>query len=175
MSNLPFMAFYVDLYEGNTSHLTLEEDGFYNRLLRLLWRSPGCSIPDDAGWIMRKMRVDKETFYRVGAPIIEEFCSRRNGKITQKRLLFEWQKAFAKYEARKSAGKKGGTAKALKDKASGGEFARHLPWHKEEEKELQLESELEPEDSSLFAKPVRSSRDSIIDFQNRLKERGKKW
>ncbi|MCB1460920.1 MAG: YdaU family protein [Nitratireductor sp.] len=140
MSTLPFMPLYVTTYEGHTSHLSLEEDGFYNRLLRLLWRSPGCSIPDDPRWIMRQMRIDAETFHRVGAPIIAEFCSKKNGKITQRRLLAEWIKAKGKYDARKEAGKKGGRAKALKDAENASVKTDVLPY--QSEPELQSEERI---------------------------------
>ena len=129
MSEIPFMPFYVTIYEGSTPHLSLEEDGFYNRLLRLLWRSPGCSIPDDPRWIMRHTRVNAETFHRVGAPIIDEFCTRKNGKITQRRLMAEWMKAKDKIDKRKEAGSKGGSAKALKDKETEASKATVLPCH----------------------------------------------
>ena len=36
MSQLPYFPLYPTDFEADTSHLTLEEDGAYNRLLRLM-------------------------------------------------------------------------------------------------------------------------------------------
>ena len=66
--SLPYFPMYPSDFEAKTSHLTLEEDGAYNRLLRLCWMTPGASIPDDDAWIMRRMRVDQATFDRVVRP-----------------------------------------------------------------------------------------------------------
>ncbi|MCP5097247.1 MAG: YdaU family protein, partial [Chloroflexi bacterium] len=35
--SLPYFPMYPTDFEADTSHLTLEEDGAYNRLLRLMW------------------------------------------------------------------------------------------------------------------------------------------
>jgi uncharacterized protein YdaU (DUF1376 family) len=52
--SLPYFPMYPSDFEAKTSHLTLLEDGAYNRLLRLCWMTPGCSIPADEAWIMRR-------------------------------------------------------------------------------------------------------------------------
>ncbi|WP_260928198.1 YdaU family protein [Novosphingobium sp. 9] len=124
---LPSLPLFVDDYEGATAHLTLEEDGAYMRLLRLCWRTPRCSIPDDHEWIKRRLRVDQDTFDRVVAPIIDEFFKRSRGRIFQKRLLQEFEYANDRKAKRKEAGKKGGTAKALKDKDKAPSNANLLP------------------------------------------------
>lgn len=133
MSDLPYMPFFVDDFDAHTSHLTLEEDGLYNRLIRLMWRSPGCSLPDDPRWLVRQLRIDQDTFIRIALPLIDEFCTRKNGKIFQRRLMREWQRVKSKVDAKKNAGKKGGEAKALKEKKMAAAFARGLPWHPEPE------------------------------------------
>ena len=73
---LPTLPLFVDDYEAATAHLTLEEDGAYMRLLRLCWRTPGCSIPDDHAWIRRRMRATEEQYETVIKPLIKEFFVR---------------------------------------------------------------------------------------------------
>ncbi len=120
MSKLPYMPLYVDDYEAATAHLTLEEDGIYNRLLRLCWRTSGCSVPDDPSWIARRMRVDLDTYHRLVEPIIKEFFGRANGRVSQRRQRAEYQKANEVSRKRSEAGKKGGRPhKPLKTKETG--------------------------------------------------------
>lgn len=106
--SIPYMPLYVVDFEADTVHLSIEEDGAFNRLLRLCWRSPGCSIPDDPAWIKRQMRVDDETYERVVAPILAEFFKRRRGKLHSPRLTREFKKLEATFLKRSSAGQKGG-------------------------------------------------------------------
>lgn len=127
MSDLPSLPLFVDDFEAATAHLTLEEDGVYNRLLRLCWRTPGCSIPDDRAWVIRRMRCDEETFDRVVAPIIGEFFKRENGRILQKRLRKEFEYVSSVSKRRKQAGKEGARAKALKSAEKDTSKASNLP------------------------------------------------
>ena len=114
--SLPYFPMYPTDFEAKTSHLTLEEDGAYNRLLRLCWMSPNCSVPDDDAWIMRRLRCDEATYLRVVKVVIEEFFTRKNGYVFSKRLSKEWVIANEAHKKRKNAGKKGGNSKALKTK-----------------------------------------------------------
>ena len=108
------MPLFVDVFEAATSHLTLEEDGAYNRLLRLCWRSPDCCIPNDPNWIARRLRVSAEDFERVVAPLLNDFFTIENGKLHQKRQRQEFEYVTTLVEKRKQAGSRGGNAKALK-------------------------------------------------------------
>ena len=127
MSDLPSMPLFVDDFEAHTNHLTLEEDGAYNRLLRLCWRQSECSVPDDRAWIMRRMRCDAATYDRLVQPIIEEFFTRSDGRIWQKRQRREHAYVLNKIDARKQAGSKGGKAKALKTKKTDASKTTNLP------------------------------------------------
>lgn len=127
MGDLPYMPFYVSDYEAKTAHLTVEEDGVYNRLLRLCWQSPGCTIPDDMTWIMRHMRVDQACWERACVPVIDEFFQRKNGRLFQKRQMQEYMHVSSVVEARKTAGSRGGSAKARKAKEIDVSKARVLP------------------------------------------------
>lgn len=130
MTDLPSMALYVDDFEAATAHLSFEEDGAYNRLLRLCWRQSSCSVPDDDKWIQRHLRCNPETYARVVIPIIEEFFTRSGGRVFQKRQKQEHDRAKNTVEARKEAGKKGGQAKALKNTKTSPSKARNLPEQK---------------------------------------------
>lgn len=110
--SLPYFNLYPADFEADTSHLTLEEDGAYNRLLRLMWMTPGCSLPDDDAWIARRMRCDQETFQRVVSPLIEEFFTRDNGRVFSPRLMREFKKADVTSRKRSEAGKRGGRPQA---------------------------------------------------------------
>lgn len=114
--SLPYMPFYIDDYEGHTAHLTILEDGAYNRLLRLCWRSSDCSIPSDPEWIRRKMRASKSELCDTINPIIKEFFKTKNGRVFQKRQKEIFLEINSKIFKKKKAGKKGGDAKALNKK-----------------------------------------------------------
>jgi uncharacterized protein YdaU (DUF1376 family) len=112
MSTHPYLPLYVDDYEAATAHLSIEEDGVYSRLIRLCWRTPGCSLPNDPAWIARKVRLSPEDFARIAEPVIAEFFKLQRGRLVQRRLKREYDNISRKKSARKSAGKKGGEAKA---------------------------------------------------------------
>ena len=135
---IPYIPLYVADYEADTAHLTIEEDGAYNRLLRLCWRSPGCSLPDDPKWIMRKMRVTPDDYYRVVEPLLDEFFTRGMGRVFSARLQREQQRIEETSRKRSEAGQKGGRpAKILKNNKTCKSLAKA--------KEKHLEPELKPE------------------------------
>lgn len=125
----PYIPLYVDDYDAATAHLTPEEDGVYNRLLRLSWRTAGCSLPDDPAWIARKVRLSSDDFERVCRPLLEEFFTLQRGRFVQRRLKREYDDISRKKLARKLAGKKGGNAKALKEQENSPSNASVLPAH----------------------------------------------
>ncbi len=113
MKNLPYMPLFVADYEADTAHLSFEEDGIYNRLLRLCWRTSGCSIPDDPMWIARRVRCGMDQYHEAVEPILKEFFTRENGRVFQKRLRLEWRRAEVVSARKAEAGRRGG----LKHKA----------------------------------------------------------
>lgn len=127
MSTHPYIPLYVDDYDAATAHLSIEEDGAYSRLLRLCWRTQGCSLPNDPTWIARKIRLSPEEYDRIAKPVIDEFFRLTRGRLVQKRLRDEYDDISRKKSARKSAGKKGGAAKALKIKENEPSNASDLP------------------------------------------------
>lgn len=116
--SIPYFPMYPDDFDADTAHLSLAEDGAYNRLMRLQWRQPGCKFPAEMPWIMRKMRAATDADRDVVASVLGEFFTRKGGKIFSERLLKEWVKANDAHAKRISAGSKGGTAKARKTKGT---------------------------------------------------------
>lgn len=114
--SLPYFPMYPTDFEAKTSHLTLAEDGAYNRLLRICWMTPGCSIPDDDAWIMRRLRVDRAAFDEVVKVVLDEFFTRENGRLSNAKLTRIFASSHEAHEKRKNAGAKGGKAKALNSK-----------------------------------------------------------
>jgi uncharacterized protein YdaU (DUF1376 family) len=117
LSTHPFIPLYVDDFDAATAHLSVEEDGAYNRLLRLCWRTPGCSLPEDAAWIARKLRLSSDDFQRIAEPVLAEFFVVIRGRFVQRRLKREYDDISRKRLARKLAGKIGGEIKARNAKA----------------------------------------------------------
>lgn len=114
MSDLPYFQLYVGDYDRKTAHLSAVEDGMYFRLLRLCWTSPGCKIPADEAWIMRKTRARTEDEQAAVRAVIEEFFRRGKGKIWNDRLFLEFAKANDVHAGRVKGGKRSAAAKALK-------------------------------------------------------------
>ena len=112
--SLPYLPLYIDDYEAATAHLSMLEDGAYMRLLRLCWRSPGCKLPNDEAWIMRKLRAATATERAAVTAVLAEFFTSGRGKIWSKRLLAEHLQKSVAHQRRSAAGKSGGSAKAMK-------------------------------------------------------------
>lgn len=162
--SLPYFPMFPSDFEAKTSHLTLEEDGAYNRLLRLMWMTPGCSLPDDDQWIMRRMRVDEDTFRRVVLVVIDEFCIRKNGRVSNAKLTQVFDESKEKHERRVLAGSRGGKAKALRSKEKQPSNAKA--------KLKQPKPEPEPNIGDTNVSLLRDSPDRFDDFWNQYPHRG---
>ena len=112
--SLPYFPMYPSDFEAKTSHLTIAEDGAYNRLLRICWMTPGCTMPADEVWIMRRVRAHCEADKEAVRAVLAEFFTIQNGRYSNARLMREWLAANEKHTKRVLAGAKGGKAKALK-------------------------------------------------------------
>jgi len=89
MAEFPALPVFTDALLADTAHLDHAEMGLYMRLLILMWRTPGCSVPNDPAWIAKRLNTPFEAI----EPILTEFCVKtgnRSGRITQKRLLKEF-------------------------------------------------------------------------------------
>lgn len=133
--SLPYLPLFIDDYEAATAHLSLVEDGIYNRILRLCWRTPKCRIPDDMDWIARKIRVSSDDEMLAMREVIKEFFTTRRGFIFSKRLSAEHERISVSVQKRREAGKSGGSAKSMKSKNNDSSNARALLKHPEPEPE----------------------------------------
>ena len=152
--SLPYFNLYPSDFEAKTSHLTLEEDGAYNRLLRLCWMTPGCSLPDDDAWIMRRMRVDAETYERVVRVVLDEFFTRANGRVTNPRIAREAVASAKAHKRRVDAGKRGGAAKSAKTKETAPSNAKAMPKQPEPEPDIYSEANASDAGGVDFAKAI---------------------
>lgn len=164
--SLSYFPLFPDDFEADTAHLTLAEDGAYNRLLRLCWRTPGCSIPADREWIYRRMRASSDEDRRVIDVVIEEFFIETKQRLSNARLMREFLDASEKHERRKNAGKKGGLSKPLKTKKNGASNAKAM--HKQPEPEPEPEPNMfSNENTPLTPQPI----DEAVRLYNEMAER----
>lgn len=132
--SLPYFPLYPKDYEAKTSHLTLAEDGAYNRLMRLCWMTPGCSLPDDEAWIMRRLRAVTDDEQQAVRNVLAEFFTREDGRVFQRRLSEEALLAQEAHLRRVKAGRLGGQkSKALKTNDTGPSNAKEKPKQPEPE------------------------------------------
>ena len=116
MSSAPFMQLYPADYLSDTLDLTTEQHGAYLLILMTMWQHDA-KLPSDPAKLARIARMTPAKFKAVWSEI-SRFFTVDGGIITNARLLKEHKKARKKSEARAIAGKAGGHAKAMKDKAS---------------------------------------------------------
>lgn len=95
MSQLPALPLWIDAWVADTAHLSRAERGLYHDLIVLMWKTPGCRVPNDLAWIARKLRCSAEEV-AVLEVIIAEFCQSSGNWITQKRLQKEFDYVCSK-------------------------------------------------------------------------------
>ena len=143
--SLPYFPMYPTDFEADTSHLTLAEDGAYNRLLRLCWMTPGCSLPDDDVWIFRRMRAHSDDDKTAILNVVGEFFTRKSGRVFSARLQREALLADEAHKKRVLAGQKGGrSAKALKTNETIQSNAKAKPKQPEPEPILKGDTNVSP-------------------------------
>lgn len=165
MSSVPFMQMYWADYFGKTGHLTCEQHGAYLLLLGQMWTGGG-TLPNDAAKLARLARCTPARWAKV-APEILSFFEVEGTVLTNKRLTNELEKAREKSIKRADAGKRGGDAKALKDKepalANATPNAVALPCHSPEP-EPETEKKEETKVSSSTRRKRRAD-PSVIDLE----------
>jgi len=124
--SLPFLPLYVGDYLKDTRHLTAEHHGAYLLLLMDLWNRGG-SIPDEPKSMARIAGVSAKRWPGVWA-VIGVFFDCAEGKVCHGRITSELQKADQISQKRKTAGSKGGAAKALKEQEAALANAKQMPW-----------------------------------------------
>lgn len=110
---LPYMNLYWSDLLADTMHLGAQEFGAYVLLLGHQWQYG--SLPDDPVVLARIARIDARQWHKVKERVLA-FFDRIDGRLVQKRLQQEREKAASKVELRRAAGALGGKAKALKNK-----------------------------------------------------------
>jgi uncharacterized protein YdaU (DUF1376 family) len=94
MAQFPCLPIWTDAWVADTDHLTCEEEGVYFRLVRVMWRTPGCRVPNDVDWLAKHMRMTPKEVVEKVWPIIEHFCNTDGNFVLQKRLKREFTKQF---------------------------------------------------------------------------------
>lgn len=89
--NLPYFPLYVGDFEADTSHLTPEQDGVYNRLLRAMWRSPNCALAYDEADLRRRLRLTAQQWKRSFEPLVRDGLVRIEGGLVTTPALQRWQ------------------------------------------------------------------------------------
>ena len=167
------MQLYVGDYLGDTRHLTTEQHGAYLLLLMAMWSSEG-ELPNDEAKLARMAGVGLAKWRKIG-PDVTAFFTVEGAVITQKRLRKEREKWESKSATRREAGKRGGDAKALKEKgphvANAIPIATILPQQKASIYHIPSPEEVVDVDTSTTA--VRGKRGSRIspDWKERDEER----
>src|SRR5262245_54648598 len=70
MAQFPFMPLFTDAWVADTFHLSVAARGAYMDLLVLMWRTPGCCVPNDVGWLMPRLRITKDEYRELLQPVI---------------------------------------------------------------------------------------------------------
>ena len=94
MAQFPGLMLWTGAWVADTAHLTRLERGTYFDLIVLMWRTPGCRVPNDDAWLSRHMRMTAEEVVAELRPIIKEFCQSDGNWLFQKRLQKEFLRAF---------------------------------------------------------------------------------
>lgn len=91
MAEFPALPLWTDALLADAGHLSDAAFGCYLRVLILMWRTPGCRVPNDLEWITERLPLsDKVLIHKM----IADFCQKDGNWVTQKRLLkeFNYQK-----------------------------------------------------------------------------------
>lgn len=104
MSNsAPAIPLFGDAYMADTSHLSLEEDGAYLRLMMIAWRLPGCALPDDDTRLARMLKITPGRWSKL-KPVVMSFWTLSpagwvQGRLSKERKFVEEKRAKNKASA----------------------------------------------------------------------------
>ena len=94
MAQFPGLMLWTDAWVADTAHLTRIERGTYHDLIILMWRTPGCRVPNDDQWLAKHMRMTPQEVASELRPLVVEFCQNDGNWLFQKRLQKEFIRAF---------------------------------------------------------------------------------
>jgi len=111
MADFPYFPFYPSDWISSPRNMcsTLVQQGGYIRLLCACWLSGDCSLPDDNRKLSTLSGLPEQEL-----DVVREFFiahPRKEGALTNERLLKEWDKAHWISEMRSKAGKKSGKSR----------------------------------------------------------------
>jgi uncharacterized protein YdaU (DUF1376 family) len=86
-----WMPLYTADYMGDTAHLTMEQSGSYLQLIMTYWRSG--PLPADVARLAAICRMSRTHFARHVWPVVSAFFTEAEGRIFQKRIEQEREKA----------------------------------------------------------------------------------
>lgn len=156
------MQLYVADYLGDTRHLTAEQHGAYLLLLMTMWRSGG-RLPNDPKKLARIACCTGSRWGKIGDEVMA-FFDVEGGEITNKRLVFELEKASEKSIKRAAAGSLGGKANSLKYNKQPEAKAARSPMHSSEP-ETEEESPLPPKGGKKARRAATSIPDGFPDME----------
>ena len=104
--NLPWFPFDVEAWLKDTAPLTIEEEGAYIRLLAHMWtraKADGeCALLDDDKYLARLAKTTVRAWRDIREILVDNpnqvYFHAEDGRITQKRMLLEFEKACARSE-----------------------------------------------------------------------------
>jgi len=107
-----WMPLYIGDYLADTMHLNAQEHGAYLLLLMHYWRNG--PLLDDDKVLAGICRTSKTTWERHIATAVRAFFVHENGRLHQKRMDVEREKAAQISAKRREAGSRGGAEKAAR-------------------------------------------------------------
>lgn len=104
MADFPALPLWTDAWIADTVHLGRAERGLYLDLLIIMWRTPGCSVPNDIDWLKKHLVLGDQCLPQLKSLIKEFFHFDANATVVayprnvplaserlyQKRLYREW-------------------------------------------------------------------------------------
>lgn len=103
VADLDVMPVFTGAYISDTSELSAEEHGAYLLILMKMWRE-GASLPSDPDFLQNVGKIPPRRWPKVWGKIGKFFRPLADGRIDQKRLREEYDKALARKEIAKTNG-----------------------------------------------------------------------
>jgi uncharacterized protein YdaU (DUF1376 family) len=153
MAQFPGLMLWTGDWVADTHHLSAEgivgraKRDTYHELLVLMWRTPGCRVPNDDAWLAKHMHMTTEVEIQLLRPIIKEFCQTDGNWIFQKRLQKEFVRA-AKIQVAQSDRAKSGWKKRKRRRWGNAGPAMHTDKKEIESLLYRAREEAEPEEAA---------------------------
>lgn len=93
MAQFPALDIWTDSWLADTGHLPRVDRDIYFHLMILMWRTPGCRVPNDPDWVVRRLKITENEIPALNS-VIAEFCNSDGNWLKQKRLTKEYKLAL---------------------------------------------------------------------------------